>query len=337
MPQATSKNVVFVGKERAELHSAPLRSPGSGEILVRTTWTLISTGTETICYGRRFAPGTHWEEWVKYPFPTGYSHVGVVEAVGAGVEKYKSGMRVGSTHGHCQFAVGDQAGFYPVPDGVSDRDAAWLTLSYIVQNGVRRAHHELGEDVVVVGLGPLGQLAVQFLNLLGAREIIAVDPVQSRLALAKANGATQTLAVGVDEVLEPVKQLTHGRMADAVYDMTGNDKVFVGALRLLRKLGKLVLIGDTGTPAGQHLSPDVIRNSLQIIASHATNTPPTDTPWAHWTRANMVALFFDYLKSGRMKVANLNTHVFAPTDCQTAYQKLLNDRASTLGCHFQWE
>jgi 2-desacetyl-2-hydroxyethyl bacteriochlorophyllide A dehydrogenase len=333
----TTQQIVFTEKERAELQSAPLRAPGAGELLVRTTWTLISTGTETICYGRRFAPGTHWEEWVKYPFPTGYSHVGVIEEVGAGVEKFKPGMRVGSTHGHTKFAVGEQSGFYSIPDGVTDRDATWLTLSYIVQNGVRRAYHELGEDAVVVGLGPLGQLTVQFLNLLGAREIVAVDPVQSRLDLARANGATHTLAVGVDEVLEAVRQITGGRMADAVYDMTGNDKVFVGALKLLRKLGKLVLIGDTGTPAGQHLSPEVIRNSLQIIASHATNTPPTDTPWAHWTRANMIALFYQYLKTGRMKVSNLNTHVFTPADCQAAYQKLLHDRASTIGCQFQWE
>ena len=336
LPNSTLK-VVFTDKEKTELHSSPLRAPAAGEILVRSTWTLISTGTETICYGRRFAPGTHWEQWVKYPFETGYSHTGVVEAVGSGVEQFTVGQRVASTGGHRQFIVGNASEFYPIPDGISDRDAAWLTLSYIVQNGIRRGEHELGEDIVVVGLGPLGQLAVQFLNLLGAREIVAVDPVQSRLDMAKAHGATQTLALDVDAVIEPITKLTRGRMADAVYDMTGNDKVFAGSLKLLRKLGKLVLIGDTGTPTGQSLTPDVIRNSLQIIASHATNTPPSDTVYAHWTRANMIALFFQYLKQGRMRVSDLNTHVFEPSECQTAYQKLLHDRTGTMGCHFKWE
>jgi len=66
------------------------------------------------------------------------------------------------------------------------------------------------------------------------------------------------------------------------------------------------------------------------------NTPPEDTPWSHWTRANMISLFFQYLKAGRMRVSDLNTHVFAPSECQNAYQKLLNDRSSTMGCHFQW-
>ena len=336
MLPTTSQNIIFTDKEKAELRALPIAAPGAGEILVRTTWTLISTGTETICYGRRFQPGTHWDNWVKYPFPAGYSQVGVVEAVGDGVTAWKPGDRAASTFAHQQFVVGKADAFFPIPDGVSDADAAWFTLSYIVQNGVRRGEHELGEDYVVVGLGPLGQLAVQFLNLLGAREIIAVDPVQFRLDLAKAHGATQGLALNVDEILPHVEKLTHGRLADAVYDMTGNDKVFASAQKLLRKLGSLVLIGDTGSPAGQHLTGEVISRSLRIVASHAMNTPATDSVYAHWTRANMIALFFQYLKHGRMRVSDLNTHVFKPSECQNAYQKLLHDRASTMGCHFQW-
>ena len=336
MLPSTTDTVVFTDKEQAELRPLPLRAPAAGEVLIRTTWTLISTGTETICYGRRFLPGTHWDKWVKYPFSTGYSHVGVIEAVGSGVQNFKPGDRVASTQGHQQFTLAAASAVYPIPDGVDDRDAAWMTLSYIVQNGVRRGSHELGEDYVIVGLGPLGQLATQFVNLLGAREIIAVDPVQSRLDMAKAHGATQGLALNVDDILPHVEKFTNGRLADNVYDMTGNDKVFASAQKLLRKLGKLVLIGDTGSPSGQHLTGEIISRSLQIIASHATNTPPEDTVYAHWTRGNMIALFFQYLKTGRMRVSDLNTHVFKPSECQTAYQKLLHDRAGTMGCHFKW-
>lgn len=328
--------IIFSDKEKAELRREPLKEPGAGEVLVRTTWTLISTGTETICYGRRFDPGTHWEKWVKYPFNTGYSHVGVVEAVGSGVTKYKAGDRVASTHCHRLHAVGPVEGFYPIPDGVNDRDAAWLTLSYIVQNGVRRAAHELGDDVAIVGLGPLGQHAVQYVRALGAQRVIAIDPVASRLEMAKANGASHTLSVSVDAATEEVQKITGGRLCDAVYDMTGNAAVFAGAQQMLRRFGKLVVIGDTGSPAGQHLTGTVITKSLQIIASHATNTPQTDTDWGHWTRENMIKLFYQYLLDGRMRVSNLNSHAFSPHEAQTAYQKLLHDRAGTMGCHFDW-
>ncbi|MCW8131592.1 MAG: zinc-binding dehydrogenase [Planctomycetota bacterium] len=336
MGASETAKIVITEKEKAELHREALRRPGDDEVLVRATCSLISTGTETICYGRRFAPGTHWDQWVKYPFQTGYSHVGVVEEVGRNVKQFKPGDRVGSTHAHSQYVGGSPSGFYAIPDGVSDRDAAWLTLSYIVQNGVRRAQHAMGEDVVIVGLGPLGQLALQFVRLLGARVIVAVDPDATRLEMARMHGATHTLAVGVDAAVEPVKEITKGRLADAVYDMTGNDKVFAAAQHLLRRFGKLVLIGDTGTPAGQFLTGDVIRKSLQIVASHATNTPPEETDWSHWTRANMIQLFYSYLLDGRMKVSDLNTHLFSPVECQDAYQKLLHTRAGTMGCHFDW-
>ena len=208
--------------------------------------------------------------------------------------------------------------------------------SCLHDNTLAAALLELGEDVVVVGLGPLGQLAVQFVNLLGPRALIAVDPVALRLELAAQHGATHTLSVGVEEALERVREITSGRLADSVYDMTGHHQVFAGAQQLLRRLGTLSLIGDTGSPAHQHLTSAVIRNSLKIVASHATNTPPHDTEWSHWTRANMIQLFFQYLRSGRMRMADLNTHAFAPSDCQAAYQKLLHDRSSTMGCHFDW-
>lgn len=328
--------ITFTGKEQAELRREPVRAPGEGEVLVRTTATLISTGTETICYGRRFDPGTHWDRWVQYPFRTGYSHAGVVETLGAGVEGLKPGDRVASTFGHAQVVTAPAARFHVIPEGVSDRDAAWLTLAKIVQNGVRRAAHTLGEDIVVVGLGPLGQLTVQYARLAGARTLVAVDPDAARLEMAKAHGATHTLAAGVDAAVEAVQAITKGRMASAVYDMTGNDKVFAGAQGLLRRFGKLVLIGDTGSPAGQYLTPAVIRKSLQIVASHSANTPPEETDFTPWTGDAMVRLFFEYLVDGRMAVSDLNTHVFKPAECQAAYQKLLHNRAGTMGCHFEW-
>lgn len=328
--------VVFTDKEKAALVREPVRAPGRGEVLVRATWTLVSTGTETICYGRRFEPGSHWEQWVKYPFHAGYSFVGVVEALGEGVEGLSAGDRVSSTHSHRQFAVGPASDFLKVPDGVSDRDAGWRTLSYIVQNGVRRAQHALGEDLVVVGAGPLGQMAVQFLRLLGPRELIVIDPVSDRLEIARRHGATRAINLDVAAAADAVKEFTEGRMADAVYDITGNDKVFQSAQQLLRRLGKLVLVGDTGTPSGQHLTGAIISKSLSVIASHATNTPPHESDFTPWTRNRMIQLFFQYLKDGRMRMTDLNTHVFEPKDCQAAFQKLLHERAKTLGCHFDW-
>jgi len=259
----------------------------------------------------------------------------VVEAAGPGVD-LKEGDHVATTQSHRQYYVARKEHAVKVPEGVEDRDAGWHTLSRIVQNGVRHTAHELGEAIVVVGLGPLGQLTVQFANLMGPRALIAIDPVASRLEMAASHGATHALAVGVDEALDEVKNITEERMADTVYDMTGNDKVFAGAQQLLRVRGTLSLIGDTGSPGGQHLTSAVISKSLNIVASHGSKAPLDDSVWSPWTHRNMTKLFFHYLKMGRMRVEDINTHVFSPLEPQEAYQKLLHDRADTMGCHFDW-
>src|SRR5947199_2432056 len=88
-------SIIFAGQNQVQtIEEDPLAAPGRGEILVKTTRTLISTGTEGIVLGRKFSPGTHWDAWVKYPFRPGYSHVGRVSAVGEDVAEFRIGDRV---------------------------------------------------------------------------------------------------------------------------------------------------------------------------------------------------------------------------------------------------
>ena len=330
--------VMFTGPAQAELHAEPIAAPGPGQVLVRATWSLISTGTETILYGRRFEDTSRWK--VGYPSAAGYSHVGVVEACGPGCKTWKVGDHLVSADSHRQYIVADEldpgAGFCRVPDGVSDRDAAWSILGRIVQMGVRRAANALGEDVVVVGLGPLGQLAVQYVALLGPRTLTAIDPVPARVEMATAHGATHGLAIGIDQAAEAVKDITGGRMADVAYDMTGNAKVFAASQQLLRTLGRQVLIGDTGFPSGQNISEAVITRSLTVLGCMGPQAPVEANNWYYWSRGHMVDLFLAYLADGRMRVSDLNTDAFSPADCQAAYQKLLHHREQTMGTHFDW-
>src|SRR4051812_33718100 len=95
------KSILFTGKDQLQVvEEDALPPPAAGEILVTTTRTLISTGTEGIVLGRKFSSGTHYDTWVKYPFRPGYSHVGVVSAVGEGVSEFRPGDRVGTRGAH---------------------------------------------------------------------------------------------------------------------------------------------------------------------------------------------------------------------------------------------
>src|SRR5205814_1298493 len=95
--------------------------------------------------------------------------------VGEGVEGLQPGERVATRSPHRQLVVASAGSARKIPDGVSDEEATWFGLACIVQNGVRRAEHEMGDAVVVIGLGILGQLVVQYTRLLGAREVVAID------------------------------------------------------------------------------------------------------------------------------------------------------------------
>jgi threonine dehydrogenase-like Zn-dependent dehydrogenase len=140
----------------------------------------------------------------------------------------------------------------------------------------------------------------------------------------------------VDVAVPAVVELTGARLADVVFDMTGDAAVFAGATQLLRRFGRLVLIGDTGTPADQHLTGEVITRSLQIIGAHAGTSPLDSTDQYHWTRANMVHLFYKYLERGQMRVDDLVTHRFCPRQASEAYSLLQTNRSEAMGVIFNF-
>ena len=225
----------------------------------------------------------------------------------------------------------------PLSEGVSEEAGSWLALASIVQNGVRRAQLELGDVVVVIGLGLLGQLAVQYARLSGTREVIAIDTAPMRLQMAATLGATHTLEMGAGEAKARVGELTEGRLADVVFDVTGHPTVFPAALGLVRRFGKMLLLGDTGEPSKQCLTSDVMTRGVRILAAHDGDAPPDATDYHFWTRSNMSALFFDFVARGQMNIEPLVTHRFSPHDAEAAYHLLLHDRSQAMGVIFDWE
>ncbi len=336
-PMSThTQSVVFTGKGQVELQERPLGPLGEGEVRVRTELTLISAGTEMIALDRLFAPGTHWDSWVQYPFPSGYSLVGRVSEVGRDVTRVRIGDRVAARAPHQAVAQLDARAVYRVPEDVSPDAAAWFGISKIVQNGVRRAEHALGESVVVIGLGMLGQLVTQYLRLQGARDVIAVDTSAFRLDLARQGGATETLQLPVGGAREAVRGLTGGQGAHTIYDVTGAAGVLAEALPLVRRFGKLLLLGDAGDPSEQRLTGDVVTRGLRIIGAHDGNPPRVGSDHAEWDEARMTDLFFRYLERGDMKVSHLNTQRFPAARAAEAYDTLRTRRESSMGVLLEW-
>ena len=333
----TATTIFFTGKNKVEVSDEPAPQPKAGELLVQATRTLISTGTEGICLSRNFAPGTSWEEWVQYPFKPGYMHMGRVVAIGEGVEGWQVGDRVASAANHSSLVTVPAKLAARVPKSVSDEEAAWAVLGRITQLGVRAAKHEMGDTAVVIGLGMLGQLVVQYARLMGCQEVIAIDTAPMRLELARKSGATAALQMTAAEALRSVKTMTAGRRADVVYDVTGHHAVFATALPLARKFGTVILLGDTGMPDRQTLTGDVIQRGLRIVGVHAGHAPDEATDYQRWTRIMMDELFLKYVADRRMSVKGLITHRYNVADAAQAYELLLTRRDTAMGVMIEWQ
>jgi len=329
-----SLDIILTGKQKIELVEKDVPDPLEGEIVGRTLLSLISTGTEMTCYRGEFDPGSHWERWVKYPFYIGYQNIAEAVKVGPGVKGVKEGDVFFSSPGaHRQAFIVKEEHIIKLPASLAYEDAGWASLATTTQTGVRRGRLRMGMSVVVIGMGPLGQLVTQYARVMGCEEIIAIDMVQKRLDMARTSGATQTFKGGAGDALQFVKDCTHGRLADVVFDVTGNWAVLPLALPLARQWGKLVLVGDTAYPSKQHLTPDVMRRGVDIVGSFVCSLPPEE---AEWNIQRQAQLYFTYVQRGQMNMRDLVTHRHSPAEAPKVYAGLLEKRDETMGVAFDW-
>ncbi|MEX0777867.1 MAG: zinc-binding alcohol dehydrogenase [Phycisphaeraceae bacterium] len=346
-PVHTVRRISFTGKQQVELQTCEPASLGAGDVRVRGLYSLMSTGTENIVFNRLFEPGTHWDQWVKYPFYPGYAMIGQVIEIGGQVSQRQVGQIVALRRGHASETTLAWDATFPVPAGVDLRQATWFALAKIASHGARVAEHALDQSVAIVGAGPVGQMSVRWAHAAGVRRLVVVDMVEGRLALARAGGATATCALPVDQAKDqvwaacdhPARHATPPGAAksaaaeagpDVVIEVTGHPAVFAPSLALPRKFGTVVLLGDAGAPAGQHLTPDVITRGLHIVGAHDGHNDD------QWNNAIAIARFFELVRDGRFPLDGLITHTFKPGQAAQAYELANTRRSETMGILFDW-
>jgi threonine dehydrogenase-like Zn-dependent dehydrogenase len=261
---------------------------------------------------------------------------GRVLEIGSEVTTVKVGQLVATQQPHRQYFVSAPEELIAVPDGVTAEDAAWVPIALTAQIGARRAALVLGESAAVVGLGMVGQMVVQYLRLMGARHLIGIDPATQRIALAERSGITHGLPVDVRKATAFAADITEERMLDVVFDATGRTDVLGPAILLVRKQGRVVLVGDTATPTQQCLGPGFLSGSVSIIGAHLSARPDQASIYAPWSYLEMTRLFFHYVQQGRMSTAHLNTPGVSVSTAPALYDSIVTDRSTTMGVFFDW-
>jgi 2-desacetyl-2-hydroxyethyl bacteriochlorophyllide A dehydrogenase len=327
---AMAERIVFTEKQEVRFQEFELPEIETGMVHVHSLYSLISTGTETIVYNRQFDPNTHWDHWVKYPFYPGYSLIGKIVKVGSEIENLKEGDYVALRSSHASDHVVKAENCFPVPSEMDVKQATWFALAKIAFMGARVAKYFLGDSVLIIGAGPIGQMSIRWAWCAGVETIIVVDRIEKRLIHAQKGGATHVIGTLVEESINEIKQVCNGDLPNIVIDTTGNPEVFSMALTLVRQRGRIVVLGDTGYPAKQHLSSDVIMKGISIVGAHDSHND------REWDAQRIHHLFCNLVQSGRFSLEGLNTHVFLPKNCKDAYELANTRRGETMGMIFDW-
>jgi predicted dehydrogenase/threonine dehydrogenase-like Zn-dependent dehydrogenase len=181
------------------------------------------------------------------PLPLGYCNAGVVIAVGSGVAEFAVGDRVASNGPHAEIVTVPANLCAAVPPEVTDEEAAFTVAAAIALQGIRLGAPTLGETVAVVGLGLLGQIAVQLLRAAGCR-VLGYDFDNDKVELARRHGADALCVAGEGRAVKHALAATAGQGVDLALIMASakSSDVVSQCAQISRKRGRIVLVGVVG-------------------------------------------------------------------------------------------
>ncbi len=255
------------------LEEVPVPMVKSGSVLIKTTKTLVSLGTERMLveFGKaNFLQKARQQpnkvkmvldkvktdglrptlnavfNKLNQPLPLGYCNVGVVEAVGKGVVGLRVGDRVASNGNHAEYVCVPENLTAKIPDNVSDEEATFTVIGAIGLQGVRLCNPTLGETIVVIGLGLIGLVTAELLKANGCK-VIGYDFDQQKVDIALSKGLLAFNPAQTDPV-KFVQQQTAEVGADGVIITASNksDEIMHQAAEMSRQRGRIVLVGVVG-------------------------------------------------------------------------------------------
>lgn len=342
---------------------APAPQCTSGHVLIVTTTSLISAGTERMLVGFGKASlidkARQQPEKVKMvlekvqtdgllttydavksklaqPLALGYCNVGVIHEIGHGVDGLKVGDRVVSNGPHADVVKVPKYLCAKIPDQVSDEAAAFAVVASIGLQGIRLAEPTLGECFVVTGAGLIGLLTIQMLRANGCR-VLAIDFDQSKLELAKQFGAEVCNPGRGEDPVATGLAFSRGLGIDGVI-ITASTKVsdpVTQAARMSRKRGRIILVGVTGLELNR---ADFYEKELSFQVSCSYGPGRYDAEYedkghdyplgfVRWTEQRNFVAVLDMLAAGTLNVDPLITHRFDFEDAPQAYNVLTEDQA----------
>ncbi|HBC87683.1 MAG TPA: hypothetical protein DCZ94_12060 [Lentisphaeria bacterium] len=343
------KQAVITGQGKAELQNLEIDTKlGPDEILVRTECSFISAGTELSIFTAKESQVFQKGSWCAYPWKPGYANVGTVEAVGKSVVRAEKGQRVftfGPHASHFKYSQNDLV--MPVPPKIDPGIAGASRMAGVATAAMAMADRSLHRpNVVVFGLGMVGNLAAQSFQILGGK-VVGIDPLPARRKLAGICGIRNTLAGGeLKTIEEGLEKLTGNTKADICIDAVGHSSVVLQALSLTANVGQLILLGTPRAPLEGnlttafneiHLRNICVRGALEWclpvyppVGMFGYKTLPL---LSLWDKQKMI---FEWIKEGKLLIEPMISHRLPPSKILDAYQGLLKSPEKFTGVVIEW-
>lgn len=329
----SSHVVVFDAPRRVRLERMEQQPPRDGEVLLCTLYSGISAGTELTAY-RGTNPYMH-KRWdgerrlfvssdtpdLQYPIRGwGYEEVGEVVKVGDAVHGIKKGDVVYGTWGHRAYHIMDAAEARQrlLPDGLSPILGIFSQIGAIALNGVHDAALRIGETVAVFGLGVPGQIVAQLCRASGVR-VIGVDLLPARLQKAQGLGALdEAIPAGDGAVAERIRELTDGRGADVVLEVSGSAAALHEAIRAAAYSARVVTLGFFQGEARQlYLGEEFHHNRINLVCSQISGVAPELS--YRWDRLRLAQTAMALAGQGLLQLAPLISHVLPYQEAAEAF------------------
>ena len=327
------------------LEDVPVPQVKNGYILIQTTRSLVSLGTErmlvefskaSLIDKARQQPDRVKQVLDKIktdglqptleavfnklgqPLPLGYCNVGRIIAIGKGVTDFVVGDRVASNGSHAEFVCIPKNLVAKIPDNVSDEEAAFTVIGSIGLQGIRLLNPQFGETIVVIGLGLIVLVAAELLKANGCR-VIGIDFDQQKVEIANQKGIIGiNPAKGVDPI-KFVQEITNSIGADGILitASTKSDDVIHQAAEMSRKRGRVILVGVIGLNI---LRDDFYKKELSFQVSCSYGPGRYDEeyenkgndyplPFVRWTEKRNFETILQAISSNSLDVESLITEV----------------------------
>ena len=336
----TVKQIIFTKPNTAELlnvEEIDLSSLDEKSVVVKTFISTVSAGTEraNIIGSDNIGPGV---KHAVFPLSAGYNSSGEVVAVGSSVKSVAVGDRVVVYWGkHKNYNVITEDKVVKIEyENISAEEAAVSFIATFPLAAIRKLKVEIGESLMVMGLGILGQIAVKLAKAAGACPIIACDPIKERREEALRYGADYAFDPFGADFAKKVKSVTAGGVKAAV-EVTGVGAGLDETLDCMAKFGRVALLGCTRS---SDFSIDFYQKvhcpGITLIGAHTNARAMLESSHGNYTHTDDIKTVLKLCAMNRLTLADIIKETHTPESCFEVYDRLVRDKSFPVGVQFDW-